>query len=220
MPEQPHMRQFLLYVFVLMVPCFIAWTTVGGSLATPAIGLVNQCLINWFPTVVDALYLDGSNALLMTRFGESNGEAVPLAGAEYQLGFRVNPMIVTVSVPFYTVLHFATQRATYLGSYLYGLIILYLLMIFGLLCLCLKELMVNLGGTFFEQPDVFVPNANVIGILYQFNVLIVPTLAPAIIWIWQGRNTPLLRSSLSAIANNATQDNKSGSPLKRKHSSD
>lgn len=214
------MRQFLLYVFVLMVPCFIAWTTVGGSLATPAIGLVNQCLINWFPTVVDALYLDGSNALLMTRFGESNGEAVPLAGAEYQLGFRVNPMIVTVSVPFYTVLHFATQRATYLGSYLYGLIILYLLMIFGLLCLCLKELMVNLGGTFFEQPDVFVPNANVIGILYQFNVLIVPTLAPAIIWIWQGRNTPLLRSSLSAIANNATQDNKSGSPLKRKHSSD
>ena len=220
MPEQPHMRQFLLYVFVLMVPCFIAWTTVGGSLATPAIGLVNQCLINWFPTVVDALYLDGSNALLMTRFGESNGEAVPLAGAEYQLGFRVNPMIVTVSVPFYTVLHFATQRATYLGSYLYGLIVLYLLMIFGLLCLCLKELMVNLGGTFFEQPDVFVPNANVIGILYQFNVLIVPTLAPAIIWIWQGRNTPLLRSSLSAIANNATQDNKSGSPLKRKHSSD
>jgi uncharacterized membrane protein YqaE (UPF0057 family) len=220
MPEQPHMRQFLLYVFVLMVPCFVVWTAVGGSLATPAIGLVNQCLTNWFPTVVDALYLDGTNALLMTRFGENNGEAVPLAGADYQLGFRINPMIVTVSVPFYTVLHFATPRTTYLGSYLYGLTILYLLMIFGLLCLCLKELMVNLGGTFFEQPDVFVPNANIIGILYQFNVLIVPTLAPAIIWIWQGRNTPLLRSSLGVIANNAAQDNKSGSPLLRKQSSD
>jgi len=214
------MRQFLLYVFVLMVPCFVVWTAVGGSLATPAIGLVNQCLTNWFPTVVDALYLDGTNALLMTRFGENNGEAVPLAGADYQLGFRINPMIVTVSVPFYTVLHFATPRTTYLGSYLYGLTILYLLMIFGLLCLCLKELMVNLGGTFFEQPDVFVPNANIIGILYQFNVLIVPTLAPAIIWIWQGRNTPLLRSSLGVIANNAAQDNKSGSPLLRKQSSD
>jgi len=220
MPEQPHMRQFLLYVFVLMVPCFVVWTAVGGSLATPAIGLVNQCLTNWFPTVVDALYLDGTNALLMTRFGENNGEAVPLAGADYQLGFRINPMIVTVSVPFYTVLHFATQRATSLGSYLYGLIVLYLLMIFGLLCLCLKELMVNLGGTFFEQPDVFVPNANVIGILYQFNVLIVPTLAPAMIWIWQGRNTPLLRSSLGVIANNKTPDNKSGSPLLRKQSSE
>ena len=220
MPEQPHMRQFLLYVFVLMVPCFVVWTAVGGSLATPAIGLVNQCLTNWFPTVVDALYLDGTNALLMTRFGENNGEAVHLAGADYQLGFRINPMIVTVSVPFYTVLHFATPRTTYLGSYLYGLIILYLLMIFGLLCLCLKELMVNLGGTFFEQPDVFVPNANIIGILYQFNVLIVPTLAPAIIWIWQGRNTPLLRSSLGVIANNAAHDNKSGSPLLRKQSSD
>ena len=129
-------------------------------------------------------------------------------------------MIVTVSVPFYTVLHFATQRDTYLGSYLYGLIILYLLMMFGLLCLCLKELMVNLGGTFFEQPDVFVPNANVIGILYQFNVLIVPTLAPAMIWIWQGRDTPLLRSSLGVIANNKTPDNKSGSPLLRKQSSE
>ena len=34
--------------------------------------------------------------------------------------------------------------------------------------------MVNLGATFFTQPGVFVPDANVIGMLYQYNVLIVP----------------------------------------------
>ena len=220
MPEQTHMRQFLLYVFVLLVPCFVVWTAVGGLLATAAVGWISLCLTSWFPTVVDVLYIDGDSALLMTRFGEHNGEAVPLAQSEYQLGFTINPMIVTYSLPFYTALHFATQRDSYFASYLYGFVILYLLSTFGLLCLCLKELMVNLGGTFFEQPGAIVPAANVIAILYQFNVLIVPTLAPAIIWIWQGRNTPLLRSSLGVIANNAAHDNKSGSPLLRKQSSD
>jgi hypothetical protein len=56
--------------------------------------------------------------------------------------------------------------------------------------------MVNVGADFFNQPGVFVPNADVIGILYQFNVLIVPTLAPAIVWLWQSKDTTLLQVTL------------------------
>lgn len=214
------MRQFLLYVFVLLVPCFVVWTVLGGLLATPAVGWIGLCLKNWFPMVVEALYIDGANALLMTQFGEKNGAPAPLAQSEHQLGFTINTMTVTYSLPFYTALHFATQRDDYFVSYIYGLVILYLMLTIGILCLCLKELMINLGGTFLEQPDTLVPAANVIALLYQFNVLIVPTLAPALIWVWQGRKTPLLRSSLAAIVDDETRDSESGSPLLRKQSSD
>ena len=89
MAEPPLLRQFLLYVFALLIPCFVFWTVTSGALATPAVGLVHLILTHWFPDVVNALYLDGPNALLMTQFGEMAGELVPLAGAEYRLGFQL-----------------------------------------------------------------------------------------------------------------------------------
>jgi hypothetical protein len=196
MADQHHVRQFLIYVFTLLIPCFALWTVVSGLLSIPATGMINMILTAWFPDVVNALYVDGANALLLTEFGENNGQLIPLSEAEYRLGFHVNTRILSYSLPFYTALHFATQKKEYLASYIHGVFILYPFIIFGLLCLCLKELMVNLGANFFGQSGVFVPNANLIGILYQLSVLIVPTLAPAILWIWQSRNSPLLQSAL------------------------
>lgn len=196
MSEQHHVRQFLLFVFTLLIPCFTLWTVASGPLAIPALGFANMVLTHWFPNVVNALYVDGSQALLMTEFGEKAGKLVPLLGAEYRLGFQVNTRILTYSLPFYTALHFATQKKEYLNSYVWGLLILYPLLTFGLLCLCLKELMVSLGTHFFDQPGIYVPDANLIGILYQFSVLIVPTLAPAIVWLWQSKDSPLLREAM------------------------
>jgi len=187
------MRQFLLYVFVLLIPFFALWTVASGPLAIPAIGFVNTVLTHWFPDLVNTLYVDGNNALLMTEFGEKDGKLVALDGAEYRFGLQVNTRILSYSLPFYTALHFATQKEEYLSSYVWGLLVLYPLFMIGLLCLCLKELMVGLGVHFFEQPGVWVPDANLIAILYQFSVLIIPTLAPVILWVWQSKESPLIR---------------------------
>ena len=191
------MRHFLLFVFALLIPCFGIWTALSSPLAIPAIGFVHTLLINWFPDVVHGLHLQGAEGLLLTEFGEANGRLIPLDEAEYRLGFLVNTRIVSYSIPFYTALQSATQKEDYLGSYLWGLLVLYPIFAFGLLCLCLKELMVNVGAPLFDQPEVFVPDANLIGLLYQLNVLIIPTLAPAALWAWQSRDTPLFRQQLS-----------------------
>jgi len=199
-PERNDLRQFLLFIFALLVPCFALWTVASGALAIPVIGLVNLALTHWFPDVVHALYSDGGDALLMTQFGEEGGRPVPPSEAEYRLGFSVNTQLLSYSLPFYTALHFATPREDYLGAWLRGLLVLYPLIALGLLCVCLKELMVGLGAHFLEQPGVLVPDANLIGILYQVNVLLVPTLAPAMVWLWQSRDTALLRGVLGGLA--------------------
>ena len=199
MVEQHHLRQFLLFVFALLIPCFALWSVASGPLAMPAVGFVNMMLSSWFPSVVDGLYTQGAQALLMTEFGELNGQQVPLAQSDYRLGFSMDTRILSYSIPFYTALHFATQKQDYLESYGLGLLILYALFVIGLLSLCLKELMLSLGPTFLNQPDVFVPHATVIALLYQFNVLIVPTLGPAALWAWQSRNTPLLLGMLGRV---------------------
>jgi hypothetical protein len=188
------MRQFLLFVFALLIPSFLLWTATGNKLELPAIGLANLILSNWLPDTVHALLVDGGRALLMTEFGEKNGQPIALAAAEYRLGFKVNPRTVSYSLPFYTALYFATPRQEYLVNYLLGLSLLYVFVVLGTVCLCLKELMVNLGGLFLEQPGV--PGANVIGILYQFNVLIIPTLAPTMLWVWQSRDSNLLKEAM------------------------
>jgi hypothetical protein len=197
MGEQHHMRQFLLLVFILLIPCFGLWTVGSTALALPAIGLVNMMLTAWFPDVVHAFYVDGVEALLMTEFGELSGKIVSLKEAGYRLGFILNTNILTYSIPFYTALHFSTQRQDYLGTYFCGILVLQALIVFGLLCLCLKELMVNLGDVFLHQTGVLVPPADLIGILYQLNVLIMPTLAPVVLWAWQSRNTPLLKGAFN-----------------------
>jgi hypothetical protein len=188
------MRQFLLFVFALLVPCFVLWTAAGNTIALPATGLANLALSNWFPDMVHALMVDGPRTLLMTEMGEKNGQPVPLSGAEFRLGFRINPLTVSYSLPFYTALYFATPRKEYLVNYLLGLSLLYGFVVIGVISLCLKELMVNLGNLFLEQTGA--PGANVIGTLYQFNVLIVPTLVPVMLWVWQSRETDLLRDAL------------------------
>ena len=199
MVEQQHMRQFLLFVFVLLIPCFALWTVGSSLIALPAIGLVNTVLTHWFPDVVSAVYVQGEQALLMTQFGEENGNIIPLDEAEYQLGFQLNTRILSYSFPFYTALHFATQKEEYLSDYIYGLLVLYPFFMLGLLFLCMKELMINLGARFFDQSGVFVPDANFIGLLYQLNVLIVPTLLPAGLWVWQSKDLPILQNALKAL---------------------
>ena len=198
MPEQHYLRQFLLFTFVLLIPCFALWTVASAALALPAIGFVNTMLTAWFPDVVNAVYAQGSEALLMTEFGELNGKLVAPQESDYLLGFKLDSRILSYSFPFYTALHFATPRQDSLSKFFWGLLTLYVLFILGLLCLCLKELMVNLGAVFFTQAEVFVPHADIIAILYQLNVLIIPTLAPAILWAWQNRDTPLLRDVFTA----------------------
>lgn len=199
MPERHHLRQFLVLVFVLLIPCFALWQVAAGPLATPAIGFVNSLLGYWLPNVVDTLYVDGKAALLMTNYGEQGGQLIPLTQAEYQLGFSVETRIVSYCLPFFTALHFATPRTDYFNSWVLGLLLLYPLIAFGLLAMCLKELMVGLGSAFLQQPGVWIPDANLIALFYQINVLIVPVVAPAAIWLFQSRRTPLLRDVMGRL---------------------
>ncbi len=193
------LRQFLLFAFVLLLPCFALWTVAAQPLAMPVVGLVDMLLKAWFPSVVDVLQFHGADTILLTQFGELNGRPVPAGQSEFQLGFKINPGILSYSFPFYAALHFATQKKEYLWTFLTGAMVLYPLFLLGVVSLCLKELMLNLGTLFYQQEGVFVPNATLIALFYQLNVLIIPTIAPIGLWLWQNWETPLVRGVFGAL---------------------
>jgi hypothetical protein len=200
MPRREHrdLRQFLLFVFALLVPCFAIWTFFSAALVTPVIGLVHLTLSSWFPPIVNVIYQQGADLLLMTSLDQVAGQFVQVEVASEGLGFKINTRTVTYSIPFYAALHFATEKKGYLVNFLWGLLVIYPFIYLGLISFCLKELMVVFGVAFLEQPGVFVPGPDVIGIAYQLSSLIIPTLVPVLVWAWQSRETRLLQDLLKA----------------------
>lgn len=193
MTTQPNLRRFFGLALLLMIPSFVGWMFVSAWLAGPAIWFCDALLTAWMPELVASVQLKGSQALVMTHYGELDGRIVSATVAGYQMGFPADVRILSYSIPFYAALLFATPQEDNLARFGWGLWFLYPLLVLGLVCVCLKNLMLGMGSLYFQQADTFVPPADVVAILYQFSILIVPPLAPVLLWAWQSREAPLLQ---------------------------
>ena len=191
MPESHALRQFLLLVILLLLPCFILWYFSSDVIALPAIGFAKMILTAWLPDIVETLVPRGAEVILQTQFGELDGRLVAARQTGEALAFVINTRILSYSIPFYTALHLALARDNVWSRYFTGLVVLYALLVVGLVSLGLKGLMVTLGTTFLDHPASAVPYPNIIALSYQFNVLIIPPLAPVVIWVLQNRYAPL-----------------------------
>lgn len=199
-PDAPKLYQFVGLVFLWLIPCFVVWVSLSSLLAAPAVWLADLILTSTLPDIVHNFTLAGPQALLATHFGELDGEIVSAQIAGYRLAYPLNTRILSYSLPFYAALHFATQTTSgisgnesSLGGFGKGLMLLYPLLVLGLVSICLKNLMLGLGPVFIESSSIW---ASIIGLLYQLNTLMVPPLAPIMIWAWQSRNSSLIQQLL------------------------
>jgi len=179
---------------LLMVPCFAVWFALGNLPAAPAFLLARYALEWGLPGIVDSVSLDQTRMLVVTAFGEHNGTLLPAREAGHQMAFAVDTRLVSYSIPFYAALLFASRVSQPLERFSRGLIVLWLLMALGLVSIQLKNLMLGLQDTLFAQAALPLPPAPVIALLYQLNTLIIPTLAPVLLWLWSARDTAVLSS--------------------------
>jgi hypothetical protein len=201
--ETPNLSYFVGLIFLWLIPCFVVWVSLSGTLAFPAVWVNNLLLTSALPEFVHSFTNAGPQAMLATHFGELDGNIVTAQLAGYRLGFPINTRILSYSLPFYAALHFATQTtvgtATGGNNYLKfgkGLVILYALLILGLISVNLKNLMLGLGGIFIESNST---TASVIALAYQLSTLMIPPLAPILVWAWQSKESPLLHNFLSKV---------------------
>lgn len=185
--------RFMAQVLLLMVPLFALWYALGNLPAAPAFLLARYALEWGLPGVVDSVSLDQTRMLVVTAFGEQNGALLPAAQAGHQMAFAVDTRLVSYSIPFYAALLFASRVSQPLERFSRGLIVLWLLMALGLVCIQLKNLMLGLQDALFTQAGVPLPPPPVIALLYQLNTLIVPTLAPALVWLWGASDAGVLQ---------------------------
>ncbi|MBT4522212.1 MAG: hypothetical protein HOC23_19610 [Halieaceae bacterium] len=197
MTSRTHLFRFVGLVFVWLIPCFALWMSLGSPVTWPAVRASEMLLTAWMPGLVSSFTLSGTDALLLTQYGELNGEIVAARTAGYNLGFHLNTRILSYSLPFYAALHFATPQDNSGTRFMFGLMVLYPLLILCLVSLGLKTLMVELGPVFASQTVSLLPNQEAIAIMYQISTLIIPPLAPVLVWAWQSQTNPKLLALLS-----------------------
>ena len=191
--QAPKLYRFIGELFIWLTIWFIVWIFMGFMLAVPAVWLAEDILTNVLPEFVFEFNLNGSQALLVSNFGELDGEIVSARLAGDHLAFPINTQILTYSFPFYVALSFATNDGVNFAGLVRGLLVLYMLLIVGIISICLKSLMAGLGPVFI---DGFSTSAAVIAIASQFSTLMIPTLAPLLVWAWQSRKSTYLRQLL------------------------
>jgi len=184
----PVSRQALLTVALLPI-MFGLWYAAGNLLAGPAVWLVDVLLTTWLPDAVDSARLNGTDMIVMTGFGELNGTVVSAQSAGEQLGFKVNTRLVSYAMPFYAALLWASNVDAPMERFARGLVLIWLAMALGLAAITAKDLMLVAGPAFLGMDRV--PHPNVIGVSYQFAVLLMPSLLPVALWVAQLRGSPL-----------------------------
>ena len=181
-------RQFVL-TLILMPITFGIWYAAGTLFAAPAVWLCDFLLSSAYPNIVEALGLQGVEVLARTRFGEDGGVIMAAAEAGNQIALEINTRLVSYSIAFYAALLLASNLKDAIYKFCIGLFWLWPIMAFGLASILGKDLVLVVGAPFLTAPGV--PPADLIALTYQFNVLLMPTLAPVCLWFWQLRVSPL-----------------------------
>ena len=191
--QEPRLYRFVGQLFVWLAVCFIVWVLFSSVIAAPAVWFAEVILTYSIPEFVQEFTLNGTQALLVTHFGELDGEIVSARLAGYHIAFPLNTQILTYSFPFYTALCYATPGGENLGRFARGTLLLYALLVISMISINLKNLMAGFGPAFI---DGFSTAASIISIMSQFSTLMIPTLAPILVWAWQYRRSVFLQQLL------------------------
>ena len=181
-------RQFVL-TLVLMPITFGIWYAAGPLFSAPAVWLCDMLMRLAYPTVLSSAGLNDIEMVALTQFGVVEGAITTAEAAGNQIELEVNTRLVSYSIAFYAALLMASNLKDALFKFCIGLFLLWLLMAFGLASIMGKDLLVMVGTPFLNTAGV--PPADIIALTYQFNVLLMPTLAPVCLWFWQLRGSPL-----------------------------
>ena len=181
-------NQFIISLFLWLIVTFTIWFYVNHWLVMPAFWLADPILSYLVPETFSTLELDGNAGMVYTNVGEVNGGLIPAQIAGHQLAFEFNTLIITYSVPFLMALLLAGMGGNIIKKLFLGLLIIYPFILVGIIFLSLKQLLVGLGGYFMQVELISVLMSNGIALGYQLSTIIIPTLLPAIIFLWMTKD--------------------------------
>ena len=192
-------RQQILTTLLLLAITFGIWIAAEPLLATPGKWLAHTLLTFWLPDIIETTIFEPGALLVVTKFTEINGIIRLAISGEEGLAFRLNTRLVSYGLPFYAALLWGSRIKNPFNTFAWGLFVLWVAMALGLVAMAAKDLMLVMGQPFLATA--WIPPAAIIAVCYQFSVLLMPTLAPVLLWVLQLRDSPLWKRLENQLQN-------------------
>jgi hypothetical protein len=181
-------KGFMLRALVWLPICFAVWYYSSILFVAPLARTLDLLSTTLLPQLVSAVEAYGNKLqVILTLQAQDTSTGVLRTG---DMLFEIDPLIYGFSVPLYTVLVLASRApdARRFGAWLIGVTIL-----FGVQILCvqteiLKVVAIDLAAE--TQPLLGIPRwgFEAIGIGYQLGFLILPSVTPIALWLYQFRD--------------------------------
>ena len=180
--KTPTVSAFFLRVILWLLPALFAWYQLSAAFAQP-VGWVAAEAMQWlFPWASDGYQMNGAGIDLLTNLqvpdpaGYAAGRvAMASPEADYRLfGF---------GLPLLLALLLAAKPAHLVRKILMGGLILFPIQVLGLMFAWLKAIAIDLNAELVMQTAFSGFDRNAIALGYQLSTLILPTLAPIVIWL-------------------------------------
>ncbi|CAA6807057.1 MAG: Unknown protein [uncultured Thiotrichaceae bacterium] len=178
------LHRFMLGVLVFFPITFFVWYLTATFHLAP-VALVTEWVVNVLaPDSLMWLKLDGHTLVIASNFGSDQaGRIVSPPQNGDLLGFHHNPLVYCYSLPLLMALILATPGDDKWLNLIWGALLIFPTEVFSMVFSVLKVLTFDVGAAF-QAQQAFTPlKADMVAMAYQVGALVLPMIAPLLIWI-------------------------------------
>lgn len=183
------LHRFMFGVLFFFPLTFFLWYASATYHLAPITLITGKLMSIIVPDALMWLRLDGHMLVLASNFGhDSSGMIISPPVGDDVLGFQLNPLIYSYSLPLLAALILATPSPHKWSKLLWGILLILPTEIFSMTFSILKTLTFDVGAAFQIQQNISPTGADFIALGYQVGTLLLPMIAPLIIWVALNRD--------------------------------
>ncbi len=178
------LHRFMFGVLVFFPLTFFIWYLTAVFHLAP-VTLAAEWVVDLLaPDSLMWLKLDGHTLVIASNFGpDQTGKIVSPPREGDLLGFHHNPLVYCYSLPLLMALVLATPGHDKWLNLVWGALLIFPAEVFSMVFSVLKVLTFDVGVAFQMQQGITPLKADMIAMAYQVGALVLPMIAPLLIWI-------------------------------------
>ena len=173
--------RFVLRVAAWLPPAFLVWYLAGPLLAWPITLLTTVVAKIGFPDIVQAVEQQGHLVVIVSTLKPTLSTTQSVASGV--ISIELNALLYSFGFPMLVALTLAAGQPHALRTLLLGYAVLVPFVTWGLVAEFLKHIVFDAGPSVAAQTGFTSVQREIIAFAYQFGVLILPTVAPAVFWV-------------------------------------
>ncbi|MEP7061941.1 MAG: exosortase H-associated membrane protein [Betaproteobacteria bacterium] len=173
--------RFVVTTLLLLPLTFALWYFAGPLFTWPVRLIVDAVARMGFADIVRSVEQQASVITFVTSLRPGSAQG---AGA---ISVDVNALLYSYGMPMFAALTLAARERGYARKLALGIVVLLPLVAWGVLADFLKNIAFTAGPLVASQTGFSLAQRQVIAFAYQFGALILPTVAPAAVWVLMHR---------------------------------